>query len=76
MRLVFYNSVRWHQHLGGVSPDEFEATTNEQLASFVSAVDHDAATSILSVDFGSVATLTIVGIQADQISWDIVSVLS
>jgi len=51
-------------------------SSTEQLASFVSAVDYDEATTTLSVDFGGVATLTIVGIQADQISWDIVSVLS
>ena len=51
-------------------------TSTEQVASFVTGVDYDDLTQTLSVDFGGVATLTVVGIQADQISWDIVSVLS
>ena len=51
-------------------------TSTEQVASFVTGVDCDDLTQTLSVDFGGVATLTVVGIQADQISWDIVSVSS
>jgi len=51
-------------------------TSTEQVASFVTGVEYDDLTQTLSVDFGGVATLTVVGIQADQISWDIVSVLS
>ena len=51
-------------------------SSTEQLASFVTSVNYDETSQILSVDFGGVATLTVVGIAADQISWDIVTVLS
>ena len=47
-----------------------------QLAQFVSAVAYDEAIKTLSVHFGDYVSLTIVGITEQQISWDIIEVLS
>ena len=51
-------------------------TSVDQLAGFVTHAEYDEQSQTLFVDFSGVATLTMVGIQAEQVSWDLVSVLS
>lgn len=49
-------------------------TSQAHLASFVTGIHHDGQNFI--VDFGPDVSITLVGVQPDQISWDDVSVLS
>ena len=49
-------------------------TSKEHLASFISDARHEGQNFI--VNFGSAVSITLVGVQPDQISWDDVSVLS
>ncbi|MBA3754824.1 MAG: hypothetical protein H0X02_00715 [Nitrosomonas sp.] len=49
-------------------------TSVDHLASFVTGSHHDGASFI--VDSGPDASMTLVGMQPDQISWNDVSVLS
>lgn len=49
-------------------------TSKDQLASYVSNTSHDGQNLI--VNFGSDVSITLIGVQADQISWNDVSVLS
>lgn len=49
-------------------------TSKEHLASFISEARHEGQNFI--VNFGSAVSITLVGVQPDQISWDDVSVLS
>lgn len=49
-------------------------TSQAQLASFVTGFRHDGQNFI--VDFGPDVSISLVGVQPDQISWDDVSVLS
>jgi hypothetical protein len=48
----------------------------EELAQFVSALSYDEANQTLSVQFGDYVSLTIVGVSQQQISWDLIEVLS
>lgn len=49
-------------------------TSREQLAHYVTETHHDGQNFI--VNFGTDASITLVGVQPDQISWDDVSVMS
>ena len=49
-------------------------TSKEHLASFITDIHHDGQNFI--VNFGSTVSITLIGVQPDQISWDDVSVLS
>ena len=49
-------------------------TSKEHLASFITDAHHDGQNFI--VNFGPAVSITLVGVQPDQISWDDVSVLS
>lgn len=48
----------------------------DQLASYVTDIHRSDDDQDLIVDFGSTASITLVGVPSDQISWDDVSVLS
>lgn len=49
-------------------------TSREHLASYISDSHHDGQNFI--VNFGSDVSITLIGVQPDQIGWDDVSVLS
>ena len=51
-------------------------TSVDHLASFVTGIRRSDDDLDFIVDFGSVASITLVGVASDQISWDDVSVLS
>jgi len=52
----------------------FGLASRDQLESYVTEIHHDGQDFI--VDFGPDVSITLVGVQPDQISWDDVSVLS
>ncbi len=72
-----------HLHIGDFSSREGDLlifdtglglTSRDQLASYVTDTHHDGQNFI--VNFGSDVSITLVGVQADQVSWNDVSVLS
>lgn len=48
----------------------------DQLAGYVTSIHRSGDDKDLIVDFGSTASITLIGVPSDQISWDDVSVLS
>ena len=72
LRIADFNSPDDHDTL--VFDTGLGLTSIAQLASFVTDVHHDGQDFI--VHFGDDVSITLVGVQPDQISWDDVSVLS
>lgn len=72
LRIADFNSLDDHDTL--VFDTGLGLTSIAQLASFVTDVHHDGQDFI--VHFGDDVSITLVGVQPDQISWDDVSVLS
>lgn len=48
----------------------------EQLAQYVSGLTYDQGTQTLSVNFSGLASIEVLGVRADQISWDLCEILS
>ncbi|AEJ03025.1 hypothetical protein Nit79A3_3294 [Nitrosomonas sp. Is79A3] len=72
LRIADFNSLEDHDTL--VFDTGLGLTSIAQLASFVTDAHHDGQDFI--VHFGDDVSITLVGVQPDQISWDDVSVMS
>ena len=72
LRIADFNSLDDHDSL--VFDTGLGLTSIAQLASFVTDLHHDGQDFI--VHFGDDVSITLVGVQPDQISWDDVSVMS